>query len=55
MWESRAAFWRDFSMRGWESAWFADFHGRVISIKPNHARLTRHLTDAAVSFTHKFR
>ena len=34
MWESRAAFWRDFSKRRWESALFADFHGRGISIRP---------------------
>jgi hypothetical protein len=38
MWESRAAFWRDFPKRRWESALFADFRGRVISIRPNHAR-----------------
>ncbi len=30
MWESRAAFWREFSKRRWESALFADFHGRGI-------------------------
>jgi hypothetical protein len=34
MWESRAAFWRDFSKRRWKSASFADFHGRGISIRP---------------------
>jgi hypothetical protein len=28
------AFWRDFSKRRWESALFADFHGRAISIRP---------------------
>jgi hypothetical protein len=33
MWESRAAFWHDFSKRRWESALFADFHGRGISIR----------------------
>ena len=33
MWESRAAFWHDFSKRRWESAFFADFHGRGISIR----------------------
>ena len=30
MWESRAAFEREFSKRRWESALFADFHGRGI-------------------------
>jgi hypothetical protein len=34
MWESRAAFWLDFSKRQWESALFADFHGSGISSRP---------------------
>jgi len=34
MWESLAAFWRDFSKHLWESALFADFHRCGISIRP---------------------
>ncbi len=45
MWESLAAFWRDFSKRRWESALFADFHGRGIF----------HQAIYHVVFTHKFR
>ena len=34
MWESLAAFRRDFSKQLWESALFADFHSCGISIRP---------------------